>query len=388
MSQLDLADICRHLKAAVIPYTLDDFIIAKEFRLGLSDDELRAGISAFRYFLHDLYDALANNKNRFDVKTGKKDGTLPARFPIIEDMGAILFQLGFHGRLETEPKNELIVYGEDMLNVSKMQKYRHLTKLSKRRKLELFDFLSELGFYFEAGHASGDAGFSDNIDFTKMGMFYVQYENDDSMLTGLKLMALAQANIKAKYDRYSTILMRGDFYPLANTTPKPPIVNINEYANTQPPEIKEWVVGLDELLTQSCKVTGEVRYFLCDGIFTYTSRKTKKVICKIDLRAKNSSATPNVNHFESSNDILNHFTEFMLDTMRRNHKHCGNCSKLNIPDFVKCPYGKGEPYRLSCKGEDFELCQHYGFEFSIDNAEERDVLRKWIELELSDILLI
>ena len=376
MSKLDLADICNHLKAAVIPHTPDDFIIAEAFRLGLSDDELRAGISAFRSFLYELYDALANNKDRFDVKTGKKDGTLPARFPIIEDMGAVLFQLGYHGRLETEPKNELIVYGEDMLHVSKMQKYKHLSKMSKQRKLELFDFLSELGFYFE------DANFSDNIDFSKIGMFYVQYENDDSMLTGLKLMALAQANIKAKYDRYSITLMRGDFYPLANTNPKPPIVNIVEYANTQPPDIKKWVIDLDELLTRSCKVTGEIRYFLCDGIFTYTSRKTKKVICKIDLRAKNSSVTPNVNHFGNSNDILNHFTEFMLDTMRSRHKNCGNCSEQNIPNFMKCPYGKGEPHRFSYKGEDFELCQYYGFEFSLDNEEERNVLRKWIELEL------
>jgi len=209
MSQLDLADVYNYLKAAVIPYTPKDFIIAESFTLGLLDEELKAGIEAFRSFLHTLYDALADNKDRFDVKSSKQDGTIPARFPIIEDLGAILFQMGFHGRLETEPKNELIIYGEDMLKVSKTQKYRHLIKLSKKRKVELFGFLSDLGFYFE------DADFSDNIDFSKIGMFYVQYENDDLMLTGLKLMALAQANVKAKYDRYSTIIMRGDFYTLS-----------------------------------------------------------------------------------------------------------------------------------------------------------------------------
>jgi len=377
MSQLDLADICSHLKAAVIPHTPDDFIIAEAFRLGLSGDELRAGISAFRSFLYEIYDVLASNKNRIDVKIGKKDGTLPARFPIIEEMGAILFQLGYHGRLETEPKSELIVYGEDMLHVSKMQKYKHLSKMSKQRKLELFDLLSELGFYFE------DADFSDNVDFSKMGMFYIQYENNDSMLTGLKLMTLAQANIKAKYDRYSTILMRGDFYPLSNTTPKPPIVNIDEYANTQPPDIKEWVIGLDKLLTQSCKVTGEVRYFLCDGVFTYTSRKTKKVVCRIDLKARNSSAIPGITHFEKSSDILNQLTESMLDTMRNKNRNCRNCSELNIFNFAKCPYGKGEPHRLSYKGEDFELCRYYGFEFLLNNEIDRNVLRKWIEFELT-----
>jgi len=377
VNRLDLADICNHLKAAVIPHTPEDFIIAERFKLGLLDEELKAGIAAFRSFLHELYEALANSKDRFDVKTGKQDGTIPARFPIIEDLGAILFQMGFHGKLETEPRNELIICGEDMLHISTMQKYKHLNKMSKARKMELFDLLSGLGFYFE------DADFSEDIDFSKIGTFYVQYENDDSLLTGLKLMALAQANVKAKYDRYSTILMRGDFYPLANVKPKPPIVNIIEYVNTQPHDIVKWVIRLHELLTQSCKVAGEVRYFLCDGIFTYTSRRTKKVVCKIDLRAKNSSVIPGVNHFENSNDILNQLTKFMLDTMRRKNRNCRTCSKLNSPNFVKCPYGGGVPHRFSLKGEKFELCQHNGFDFLINDESERNMLMKWIELELA-----
>jgi len=376
VSQLDLADICNHLKAAVIPHTPEDFIIAEAFKLGLPDDELEAGIDAFRSFLHQLYNVIANSKDRFDVKTGKKDGTFPARFPIIEDLGAILFQIGFHGKLETEPRNELIVYGEDMCHVSKMQKYKHLSKMPKKRKLELFDFLSDLGFYFE------DADFSNDIDFSNIGIFYVQYENDDSVLTGLKLMALAQANVKAKYDRYSTILMRGDFYPLANAKPKSPLVNIVEYVNTQPHEIKEWVIGLDELLVQSCKIDGEVRYSLCDGIFTYTSRKTKKAVCKIDLKAKNSSVILNVSNFVNLNNILNEFTENMLNIMRSKNRWCRFCSERNNPVFVKCVHG-GEPYKFSYNGEDFELCRFTGFEFPLNNTEERNILRQWIELELA-----
>jgi hypothetical protein len=376
MSQLNLADICMHLKAAVIPHTPDDFIIAEKFKLGLTDEELKAGIEAFRSFLHRLYDALAENKDRFDVKTGKQNGTIPARFPIIEDLGAILFQMGFHGKLETEPKNELIIYGEDMLKVSKTQKYRHLIKMSKKRKMELFDFLSDLGFYFE------EADFSDTIDFSKIGVFYVQYENDDIMLTGLKLMALAQANVKAKYDRYSNILMRGDFYPLANAELKPPTVNIADYANTQPSEIKEWIVDLDKLLTQTCKVTGNSQYFLCGGVFEYTSRKTKNLVCKINLLAGNCTIIPGANHFGDTNNILGELTENMFNAMRIRNKRCRTCSELNNPIFVKC-MSRGEPYRFTHEGEDFELCRYGGFTFLLDNANERKVLRKWIESELA-----
>jgi hypothetical protein len=71
----------------------------------------------------------------------------------------------------------------------------------------------------------------------------------------------------------------------------------------------------------------------------------------------------------------------MLDTMRRKNKKCKTCSKLNHSIFVKCPYGKGEPYRFSYKDEDFELCQFGGFEFTLNNPDEREVLRKWVELE-------
>ena len=376
MSQLDLADICNYLKAAVIPHTPEDFNIAGAFKLGLSDEELNAGIAAFRAFLHELYDALANNKDKFDVKTGKEYGTFPARFPIIEDLGAILFQIGFHGRLETEPKNELVVYGEDMLKVSKMQKYRHLNKLPKKRKMELFDFLSALGFYFE------DADFSNNVDFSSIGTFYVQYENGDSLLIGLKLMALAQANVKAKYDRYSTIIMRGDFYPLANAEPKPLMVNIADYANTQSPEIKEWIVDLDKLLTQTCKVVGRAQYSLCGGVFDYTSRKTKKLVCKINLLAANSSIIPGAAHFEDSNNILSELTENMFNIMRGRNNGCRACSERNNPNFVQCMHG-GEPYKFTHEGEDFQLCRFMGFEFSLNNANERKVLRKWIELALA-----
>ena len=377
MGQLDLADICNHLKAAVIPRTPEGFIIAEAFKLGLPDEELKAGIAAFRSFLYELYDALANGKDRFDVKTGKQAGTFPARFPIIEELGTILFQMGFHGKLETEPKNELIIYGEDMLHVSKMQKYKHLNKMSKMRKMELFDFLSELGFYFE------DADFSETIDFMKIGTFYVQYENDDLMLTGLKLMALAQANVKAKYDRYSTIIMRGDFYPLAHAEPKLPTVNIVDYANTQPPEIKNWIIDLDKLLTQTCKVAGRAQYFLCGGVFDYTSLKTKKLVCKINLLARNCTLIPNVSHFEdSSNNILGELTESMFNAMRSRNKACRACSELNTPDFVQCMHG-GTPHQFIHKGEDFELCRFGGFEFSLNNTSEREVLRKWIELELA-----
>jgi len=38
--------------------------------------------------------------------------------------------------------------------------------------------------------------------------------------------------------------------------------------------------------------------------------------------------------------------------------------------------------KFAHNGEDFEGCRFVGFNFSLDNAAERDLLEKWIELEV------
>jgi len=181
MGPKDLADVCKYMKGIVIPHTPDNFNVAEPFRHGLSDDDLKAGIDAFRKFLYKLYDKLAENNDKFDVKTGAKyapgtgEDSVRKCFPIITDLAAILFSLGTHGRLETHPRNELVVSADDMLIPfpPRTEKYFSLAKLTNKRKMEVFDFLSDTGFYFE------DANFSEEVDFSKIGTFYVRYDDDD-----------------------------------------------------------------------------------------------------------------------------------------------------------------------------------------------------------------
>jgi len=94
------ADICNYYKGLIIPHTPEDFIVAESFRHGLPNSELLKGIAAFRTFLYELYDNIA---------TGEKD------ISIVRDIAVVLSTLGQYGRLETEPRKELSVYGADLL---------------------------------------------------------------------------------------------------------------------------------------------------------------------------------------------------------------------------------------------------------------------------------
>ncbi|MCL2313607.1 MAG: hypothetical protein FWC41_14220, partial [Firmicutes bacterium] len=173
----DLEDVCNYMKGIILPAPPDDFVIAEPFRHGLSNDELIAGINAFRTFLNELFDNLATDKNRFDPKKAAKydpengEESLWKNFPVTKDIASLLFFIGLHGKLETEPNVELTVYGPDLLIVPKpkSEKFYGLKKLSGKRLSDLFELLSEMSFYFE------DLNYSDKVDLSTTGAFYISY---------------------------------------------------------------------------------------------------------------------------------------------------------------------------------------------------------------------
>ena len=365
----DLADVCKYLKGIVIPQIPENFVIAEQFRYGLSDDELKMGIKAFREFLCALYDKLAAEKNRFDPKKAELydpdngEESLWKCFPIIKDISALLFFVGIHGKLETGLKKELSVHGKKLLTVlkPKTEKFFGLRKLTGKRLSSLFELLCEMGFSFE------DADFSKSVDLSKTGVFYVKYEEDENLIMGLKLIAKAQANIKSDYDKLGSAFMRCDFYPLENETPQKHTAKIADCVNWLPPKIRDWIMNLDKYLTENdCRIDNN----FSDSVhFIYISRKSKKWVCKIEMRTTGCLVKPNCNN---SNSIVPVLTENMINILKA--RFCIKCTE-------QCKVGG--PFELKHNGKTNKICRFEGFKFPIDNVDERKILKKWIEMELA-----
>jgi len=151
-------------------------------------------------------------------------------------------------------------------------------------------------------------------------------------------------------------------------------IAFNELINLHLPEIKNWIKKMDTLLIDGgCKVVVDNK-----GNFTYTSKQSNKIVCRITIGETECSVRPNTNYATTSNNITNQFPESMLDVMR-NTRGCGGCAIKN-PAFVKCKHGG--PYQFKHGNEDFESCRYVGFNFTIDSEANRGLLEEWIKCEL------
>jgi len=375
----DLSDICNYLENLVIPHTPDNFIIAEPFKHGLPNDELKKGISAFRSFLYEFYDKVASDKTISDSQKSKlydiESGSDSIRdcFPIFNDIAVVLFTLGIYGNLETEPRMKLIINGSDLLTPFIRGKPSALKKISNKRKSELFNYLSDMGFYFE------DLNLGNEADLTKAGTFCVTYENDNFLILGLKLISEALGNIKAGFLKLASVFMRCDFYPLANLMPKDHTASAGEYANPQSPKIKDFIVSLEKYLTNNgCKISCfSLSNTNGDGSFSYISRKSKKTVCSIAMGIRGCELSICGNHFSNETNILSELPENMLDLVKAGR---GACGKMKEADF-KCKHGGHFIFKHN--GETFEICKWGGFNFVLDDESDFELYRRWIDLELA-----
>ncbi len=386
VNKKDLSDVCDYMKAIIIPEIPNDFVISDDFGHGLSVTELEAGITAFRTFLYRLFDKLASDKDKIDVETAKNfnpdlvdglvhvcsEGSIHKCFPVINDLAVIMFSMGYHGKLETKSDYKLIVAGSDLNKPfdSKNEKINSFINIPSERKKELFGILSGLGFKFEG------IDFSKEIDFSKVETLNVRHEDNSYLVVGLKLLAEAQTKKKTTYYNLKEVFMRCDFYPLSQKNVKVKDLNFNLFLSPHSQEIREWIIDIDKYLTDNgCSVASEINNFNSNIILIYTSRKTGDKICKISLGIEGCKAFPYGRHFASEDNILSYLPESMFTPLTDGKNLCTGCASKR-PDLV--PHN----IRYTIEGKSYARCHGKGFGYSLDNADEREVIGRWIEMEI------
>ena len=160
-----------------------------------------------------------------------------------------------------------------------------------------------------------------------------------------------------------------------------------QFLEPLPTDIKKWITDIDKLLCDGgCKIDAFYAISLKKQIkskdseknivFLYTHRKNNNRICKIYIGEEGYRVFPYGHHFTYSDSILTKLPESMLDNISDGSYECSGCSTKR-PDLVT------HSFRHTHKGKSYNRCKHEGYEFPIDKAEERELLKEWLEMELA-----
>lgn len=212
-----LKDMAKHLKNVItseIPVTYE---INPMFKNISNEEEIREGVLAFRNFLYhlcdvlivegDSYDNHKKNAHEFDDRV-----TISVYFPFLHNLKCLLLNIGFHGVL-TENAGSLTAYN----NIFD-------TKIPVSKSIDCLRFLTACGILID-GIDLNDK----KPDLLKAERIRISYPDNPAMLTGLKVMAIAEMefgrnanNSKVNksntisYCRFSDILLRCDYRVLEN----------------------------------------------------------------------------------------------------------------------------------------------------------------------------
>jgi hypothetical protein len=255
----------------------------------------------------------------------------------------------------------------------------------------LFGLLSDLGLCFIG------ADFIKEVDFNKTEAFHVISTKNEYFVVGLKLIADAATNIKDHYKMENlliSVILRGDFQSLASTKPKKYEFDIKDFAGAQPPEIREWLLTLNELLlNKRCKM---IQGMGGGPPFTYARRNTtvtEGMVCIIETDATGCFISPGVNHISNPNSIINMLPDNMVEMVKSGeetekfdieqcHRKSGNMSfarfsfTQNGKEYEGCRHAG---HRCQYAGK---KCRFTGFRFDLAEPTVRELMMKWVEMEV------
>lgn len=166
-------------------------------------------------------------------------------------------------------------------------------------------------------------------------------------------------------------------------------VGINEYASNQPLQVREWISRIDKFLDENnCRVVSSVvsNKKRADGKFAYTSTRTKRSICIINMGTSGNYISMRGNHFIHPNgkeNILDELPEDVLNlVMKGAGCELGRC--LNLDYSVNrdnyCVHGNAEVFEYG--GQKSHRCPYNGWRFDLGETTDFEILSKWIALEI------
>ena len=202
--------MARHLRS-LLPAELPLYYpISPMFTSIESEENIRKGVIALLDFMRLFFDLLAENSEQYEKpkspsRLGKKP-SIAVDFPFIYHAKSVLLNIGYHGLLsdKTLSFNGL----KTLATIICCEGMEATTKISVPKLINCIMFLSDCGMYFEGIDLDASKPCIANERLIE-----TTYPDNPDVLVGLKIMAVAQRDLKWKTK--DEVFLRCDYRALS-----------------------------------------------------------------------------------------------------------------------------------------------------------------------------
>lgn len=353
--------MAKHLKNVITPEIPETYEINPMFENISNEKDIREGVLAFRNFLYQLCDVLIAEGDSYD--NHKKIAhefddrvTISVYFSFLHHVKCLLLNIGFHGVL-TESVVSLTI-SNNIFN----------TKIPVSKSIECLRFLTHCGILIDGINLDDK-----KLDLYKIEKIKISYPDNPAMLTGLKVMAIAEIEydrITSKlevnkfntisYCRFSDILFRCDYRVLKNDKADDVISIIKDTMKPLPINVQDYLLQLHQrYLDKGLKCNVEIKDLWIKIKYSFKGKEIWGINVSLNNGYQINIKAKNTNKYT---DTIGKFPSF-------------------IQEMIEKGYGCGIKRGISghCNGG----CQ--GFRFSLDDSiiNIRDYIETWLDAELS-----
>lgn len=207
--QNTIGDMARYIKN-IIPLNIPEtYTIKAMFKRISGEENIRSGILAFRNLLYMVCDRLIADSSLYDkpaknTQNNVSHPSLPVSYPFLNNIKSILFNIGYHGEL-IENDGSILLNDLELLNsVIGAEGGQMKAKISVPKLMEALKFLTDCGICFHGIDLD-----SRTLDLSNDATLKISYPVSPVMLTGLKVMAIAQKDLYVKGNH--DIFLRCDY---------------------------------------------------------------------------------------------------------------------------------------------------------------------------------
>lgn len=334
--QNTISDMARYIKNIIPPNIPETYTLKAMFEHVSEEENIRNGILAFRDLLYLVCDRLIADCSSYDkpVKNTQNNvshPSLPVSYPFLNNVKSILFNIGYHGELIENGGSILLDDLKLLTSVIGAEGGQMKAKISVPKLIEALKFLTYCGIYFDGIDLE-----SRTLDMSKAASLKILYPDNPVMLTGLKVMAIAQKDLYTKGNH--DIFLRCDYRVLKDEDTE--VISIlKDFVAPLPTVVQDFALKLHQRYLDA-GLTCIVDVFYLGIRFIY-SHKNKEIWTFSAAHESGYRILIKAQNTHKYSDVIETFPLLLQEKISRGY----GCNKKLF----------GEPCQKGCHGFSFPL---------------------------------